>query len=194
MNIPLLVNAAHPLAEGFEPSSLSPALPGSEVLLESECAAALTALVRAVGGVGKIIAVSGYRPHGEQVLLWESTLRTCGEDFTRKYVALPGCSEHETGLAIDLALYTGGEVDFIRPYFPYDGVCGKFRARAAEFGFIERYQSGKEHITGIAAEPWHFRYVGAKHAAAMAAHGLALEEYAELLTTRRSLYGQREKL
>ena len=194
MNIPLLVNAAHPLAEGFEPSSLSPALPGSEVLLESECAAALTALVRAVGGVGKIIAVSGYRPHGEQVLLWESTLRTCGEDFTRKYVALPGCSEHETGLAIDLALDAGGEVDFIRPYFPCDGVCGKFRARAAEFGFIERYQSGKEHITGIAAEPWHFRYVGAEHAAAMAAHCLALEEYAELLTTRRSLHGQREKL
>ena len=187
MKAPLLVNPGHPLAEGFEPSSLSPALPGSDILLESECAAALTALVRAVGGEGKIIPVSGYRPHAEQLALWEDTLKARGEDFARKYVALPGCSEHETGLAVDLALDTGGEIDLIRPYFPYDGVCGEFRSRAAEYGFIERYQSGKEAVTGIAAEPWHFRYVGAEHALAIVSRGLALEEYVKLLTTRRSL-------
>ncbi len=106
------------------------------------------------------------------------------EDFTRQYVAIPGCSEHETGLAIDLALDTGGEIDFIRPYFPYDGICSEFRARAAEFGFIERYPSGKEHITRIAAEPWHFRYVGAAHAVYLAAHGLTLEEYIDSLASR----------
>ena len=141
-----MVNPGHPLAEGFEPSSLSPALPGSDILLESECAAALTALVRAVGGEGKIIPVSGYRPHAEQLALWEETLRARGEEFTRKYVAIPGCSEHETGLAIDLALDTGGEIDFIRPYFPYDGVCGEFRAKAAEYGFIA-------HLRGALALP-----------------------------------------
>lgn len=185
MKAPLLVNPDHPLAEGFEPSSLSPALPGSDILLESECAAALTALVRAVGGEGKIIPVSGYRPHAEQLALWEETLRAQGEEFTRKYVAIPGCSEHETGLAIDLALDDGSEIDFIRPYFPYDGICAEFRAKAAEFGFIERYQAGKEPVTGIAAEPWHFRYVGAEHARRIAALGLALEEYV-LQFNRRS--------
>ena len=163
MKAPLLVNPGHPLAEGFEPSSLSPALPGSDILLESECAAALTALV-------------------EQLALWEETLRAQGEEFTRKYVAIPGCSEHETGLAIDLALDTGGEIDFIRPYFPYDGVCGEFRAKAAEYGFIERYPAGKERITRISAEPWHFRYVGREHAVRIAAGNLALEEYAEIIS------------
>ena len=182
MKAPLLVNPGHPLAEGFEPSSLSPALPGSDILLESECAAALTALVRAVGGEGKIIPVSGYRPHAEQLALWEETLRAQGEEFTRKYVAIPGCSEHETGLAIDLALDTGGEIDFIRPYFPYDGVCGEFRAKAAEYGFIERYPAGKERITRISAEPWHFRYVGREHAGRIAADDLTLEEYAEIIS------------
>ncbi len=176
-----LVNPSHPLPEGFEPPLLSPALPGSEILLESECAAALTALVSRLDAHGKIVPVSGYRPHSEQLSLWDETMRTHGENFTRQYVAIPGCSEHETGLAIDLALDTGGEIDFIRPYFPYDGICGEFRALAAEYGFIERYPAGKEHITSISPEPWHFRYVGAEHAAYIASHGLTLEEYIGLL-------------
>ena len=113
MKAPLLVNPGHPLAEGFEPSSLSPALPGSDILLESECAAALTALVRAVGGEGKMIPVSGYRPHAEQLALWEETLRAQGEEFTRKYVAIPGCSEHESefaGKTVLFCLRCGGAV------------------------------------------------------------------------------------
>ena len=185
MNPPLLVNAGHPLPAGYAPGGLSPALPGSQMLLESGCAAALAALVKSAGGEGRIVAVSGYRPHSEQLALWEEVLRDKGEAFTRRYVALPGCSEHETGLAIDLALDDGSEIDFIRPYFPYDGICAEFRAKAAEFGFIERYQAGKEPVTGIAAEPWHFRYVGAEHARSIAALGLALEEYV-LQFNRRS--------
>ena len=81
-------------------------------------------------------------------------------------MALPGCSEHQTGLAIDLGK-AAGYIDFIRPAFPYDGVCGRFRRLAARYGFIERYQRGKEEVTGISAEPWHFRYVGAPHAQLM---------------------------
>ena len=180
MKSTLLVNAAHPLPDGCGPAALSPALPGSDVQLEAECAAALTELVEASGCCGKIIAVSGYRSHSEQCALWNCSMRDNGEEFTRKYVALPGCSEHETGLAIDLALDTGGEVDFIRPYFPYDGVCGRFRALAPEYGFIERYPSGREAVTGIAAEPWHFRYVGREAARYIASRGITLEEYTEL--------------
>ena len=140
----------------------------------------------------KIIPVSGYRPRNEQQALWDETMRDYGEIFTRKYVAVPGCSEHETGLAIDLAFNTGGGIDFIRPYFPYEGVCGEFRALAAEFGFIERYPAGKEHITRISADPWHFRYVGAVHATYMASHGLTLEEYMEMLVPgMASILGRR---
>lgn len=51
----------------------------------------------------------------------------------------------------------------------------------AHYGFVERYAAGKEKITGIGAEPWHFRYVGAPHAQLMEEHGLCLEEYAAFL-------------
>ena len=175
----LLVNAEHPTKCGHRPA-LAPALPGSDVLLDTRAAAMLTGLVSRLGAVGKIVAVSGWRSEYEQQRIWDTSMRDNGGEFTRRYVARPGCSEHQTGLAIDLALCSE-HIDFIRPEFPYGGVCGRFRALAADYGFIERYESGKEHITGIAAEPWHFRYVGRPHARLMRERGLCLEEYVELL-------------
>ena len=68
-------------------------------------------------------------------------------------------------------------IDFIRPAFPYEGVCQTFRERAADYGFIERYERDKEEITGISAEQWHFRYVGRPHGWIIKEKGLALEEY-----------------
>ena len=177
----VLVNAEHPI-RGAERPVLAPALPGSEVLLDARAAAMLTGLVSRLRAAGEILPVSGWRSMREQQVIWDSSLRENGEDFTRKYVALPGCSEHQTGLAIDLAL-RAEEIDFIRPAFPYDGVCGQFRALAADYGFIERYEAGKERVTGIAAEPWHFRYVGRPHARLMRERSLCLEEYVELLRT-----------
>ncbi|MFQ9679543.1 MAG: alanine racemase [Ruthenibacterium lactatiformans] len=104
------------------------------------------------------------------------SVRDNGLEFTQKYVALPGCSEHETGLAIDV-----GEarevIDFIRPAFPDTGVCAAFRRAAARYGFIERYPKGAQAVTGIGHEPWHFRYVGWPHAGLMAQRGVTLEEY-----------------
>ena len=111
----------------------------------------------------EIRPVSGWRSREEQQSIWDMALAEEGAAFTRKYVALPGCSEHQSGLAIDLGRACE-PVDPICPDFPYDGVFGAFRRAAADYGFIERYQSGKEHLTGIAAEPWHFRYVGVPHA------------------------------
>lgn len=176
----ILVNASHPLPAGAQPR-LSPALPGEDdVLLERRAARMLTACVRAAGGLGSIKAVSGYRSRKEQQKIWDDSMRESGEAFTRSYVALPGCSEHETGLAIDLAA-DAPFIDFIRPHFPRDGVCGEFRRLAPLFGWIERYPAGKETVTGIAKEPWHFRYVGTPHAEIMTRQGLCLEEYLTLL-------------
>ena len=175
----ILVNAEHPLRDGRRPP-LAPAAPGSAVLLETRASAMLTGALERLGAVGEIVPVSGWRSRAEQQQIWDGSMAENGEDFTRKYVAIPGCSEHQTGLAIDLALRSDS-IDFIRPDFPYDGVCGRFRAIAADYGFIERYPAGKEKITGIAAEPWHFRYVGRPHARLMRDMGLTLEEYVELL-------------
>ena len=99
-----------------------------------------------------------------------------GKEYTVKYVAPPDGSEHQTGLAIDLAENLT-DIDFIAPEFPYTGICQLFRQLAPRYGFVERYQQRKETITGVAQEPWHFRYVGRPHASLMQMHNFALEEY-----------------
>lgn len=175
----ILVNAEHPI-QHMERPVLAPAVPGSDILLDTRAAAMLSGLISRIGAAGEIVPVSGWRSEAEQREIWDGSMRDSGEEFTRKYVALPGCSEHQTGLAIDLAL-RADNIDFIRPEFPYDGVCGRFRALAADYGFVERYQGGKEGVTGIAAESWHFRYVGRPHARIMCEMGLCLEEYVEYL-------------
>lgn len=185
----ILVNPTHPLRSGPAPELTAPDCRYPGVLLERRTAGLLTACVRAAGGAGGIVPVSGWRSQAEQQAIWDDVWAKEGGDFTRRYVALPGCSEHQTGLAVDLGK-AAENIDFIRPDFPDSGVCGAFRRLAAKYGFIQRYRRGKEAITGIAAEPWHFRYVGAPHAALLEENGLCLEEYGDFLRTgpkRRTL-------
>ena len=151
-----------------------------QIRMESRAAMALREGLLELGAVGRIVPVSGYRSRQEQERIYRDSLEENGPEFTRKYVALPDRSEHQTGLAIDLG-EGGKELDFIRPSFPEDGVCGRFRREAARFGFILRYPAGKEEITGIAHEPWHFRYVGCPHSMIMEERGLVLEEYLDFL-------------
>ena len=183
----ILVNRSHALKNAFKTpgglmdvSDFMPVMAGEKVLLLPEAWTALKALLKDIAAGTEITAVSGWRSFNEQVQIYRSSLEENGEDFTRKYVAWPGCSEHETGLAIDLG-QTMDEMDFIRPAFPYDGICGRFRALAPDYGFILRYPKEKEAITGISEEPWHFRYVGVPHARRIANEGLCLEEYVEVL-------------
>ena len=140
----------------------------------------------AVGGHGffgmyaRDCSASGYRTMREQQEIYANSLREHGEDFTKKYVAIPGCSEHQTGLAIDLA-ENRDVIDYIRPDFPYTGMCGRFRELSVRYGFIERYPASCEQITRIAHEPWHFRYVGYPHSEAMREKAFTLEEYTDYL-------------
>ena len=176
----VLVNRQHPLRT-LPPDALT-AVDGRhpDILLDRQAARLLAACIQKVRGETEIVPVSGWRSQEEQQRIWDDTMAANGPDFTRKYVARPGCSEHQTGLAIDLGK-AAGKIDFIRPAFPHDGACGAFRRLAAQYGFIERYRREKESLTGIAEEPWHFRYVGAPHAQLMESHGLCLEEYTALL-------------
>lgn len=176
----LLVNRQHPLPGSLNAERLTPVL-GSDVLLERKTALVLENLLAATGCGTDIVPVSGWRSQAEQEEIYSSCSEEHGRAFTERYVARPGCSEHQTGLAIDLAL-NRAPIDFIRPYFPEDGICGRFRSKMASYGFVERYQAGKEALTGIAAEPWHFRYVGLPHAAIMEREGLCLEEYIDYLS------------
>lgn len=176
----LLVNARHPL-KGRPNKRLIPAdIRFPHILMQQDAANMLQLILEKIAAESFIIPVSGYRSGEEQTSIYENSLAENGVDFTKKYVALPGCSEHQTGLAIDLGL-NQENIDFIRPDFPYSGICQSFRDAAPDYGFIERYAKEKETITGISHEPWHFRYIGFPHSKIMAEKGLSLEEYITFL-------------
>lgn len=93
-------------------------------------------------------------------------------------VTIPGASEHQIGLAIDFLTtnYTSLNEGFA------DTEAGKWLAKyACEYGFILRYPKGKEYITGIEFEPWHYRYVGKVAAKQIMSENLTLEEYLDTL-------------
>lgn len=123
-----------------------------------------------------VVYVSGFRTFAYQQKIYDDTLRTHGQEYTTKFVAKAGCSEHLLGLAIDLGKKME-EIDYICPELPYDGKFALFREKLWENGFIERYQAEKQEITKIAAEPWHFRYVGYPHSLIMKENNWSLEEY-----------------
>lgn len=185
----ILVNGRHPYQAGIAECSLVPVnSDGGQVMLERRAAVLFSQLMNDIGGWTRISAVSGWRSKREQQEIYARSLRENGDAFTAKYVARPDHSEHQTGLAVDLGLKKP-DIDLIRPDFPYSGICQTFREKAAAYGFIERYPGGKEAVTGIAQEPWHFRYVGAPHAAIMAQAGLTLEEYHAFL--KQYPYGEK---
>ncbi|SHI22738.1 D-alanyl-D-alanine dipeptidase/carboxypeptidase [Sporobacter termitidis DSM 10068] len=171
----LLVNAGHPIRTGGH-ITLVPLEEDGEVYLEKKAASLLGQLFETLRCAGLIVPVSGYRSGGEQQRIYADALRDNGAAFTEKFVAAPGCSEHQTGLAVDLA-QSAESIDFLRPSFPREGICGDFRSRAPKYGFIERYGEKKEALTGISHEPWHFRYVGYPHSQFMQDNNLCLEEY-----------------
>ena len=107
---------------------------------------------------------SAYRSVAAQEALAKSFTQKYGADYVKAYVAVPGYSEHHTGLAIDLYLES---VD----------VWAKIHEHLAEYGFILRYPKGKEMITGYGYEPWHVRFVGVETAGDITERGLTLEEY-----------------
>lgn len=185
----ILVNKAYPCRKNIPAGTLVPINDEfRHVLLERRAVVLLDMLMYDIGGWRSILPVSGWRSQGEQKNIWDSSLKESGTEFTEKYVAPPGCSEHQTGLAVDLGLRQDN-IDFIRPDFPYSGICQTFRRKAALYGFVERYPEKKEKITGIAHEPWHFRYVGTPHSEIMTRMGLTLEEYHMFL--KQFPYGER---
>lgn len=176
----ILVNADLPLKETkkLEFASINERFP--DILLKREATNILKLIFNKIDSNNDILPVSGYRSEYEQKEIYASSLQDNGADFTKKFVALPNHSEHQTGLAIDLGLKKD-KIDFICPDFPYEGVCETFRRMAPYYGYIERYQPQKEDITGIAHEPWHFRYVGYPHSQIIAENNFSLEEYIEFI-------------
>lgn len=176
----LLVNAQYPLRTDNIDNLIPVDIRFPDITVKREFANVLQLILKKISAGSTIVPVSGYRSKGEQDSIYNNSFKDNGGTFTKKYVALPNHSEHQTGLAIDLGL-NKKEIDFIRPDFPYDGICNEFRKVAPDYGLIERYAKDKEKITGISHEPWHFRYVGYPHSKIMAEKELSLEEYIEFI-------------
>ncbi|MCB5953357.1 D-alanyl-D-alanine carboxypeptidase family protein [Enterococcus sp. BWT-B8] len=177
IDFPILVNSENQLQPDFLPADLvqAPFSQGNK-WMETTAAAQLEKLIRFIGGEKDIIVTSAYRSFAEQEKLYNYSLCVHGKAYTELYVARPGCSEHQTGLAVDLGL-SDSQNDEICPTFNGKEISTRFLERMSEFGFILRYPEGKSRITGIAYEPWHFRYVGCSYSRFIAQHDWTLEEY-----------------
>lgn len=124
---------------------------------------------------------SCYRSIDDQQNIWNEFQEKYGLDYVKKYVAVPGYSEHHTGLAIDIMLEKDGkEVSGNDEMLKEVEIFKYIHKKLSDFGFILRYPLGKEEITGYGYEPWHLRYIGDKIIAKeIMDNNLTLEEYIE---------------
>ena len=119
-----------------------------------------------------------YRSVARQEEIVKEFTANYGADYVKKYVAVPGFSEHHTGLAVDICLVVDGRIiDDNDEMIAQKEIFSRIHPKLAKHGFILCYLPGKEDITGYAYEPWHFRYVGKKVAQEISEKNLTLEEY-----------------
>lgn len=152
----------------FKDASLKP-------MLRSDIKEYVDKLINDAQGLGlPIIVDSGYRSYNYQQVVLDALIKEKGDEAF-KLVALPGASEHQTGLAIDFAYYENGIYnDDVKEN---DKEAIWLKNNAWKYGFILRYPKGKENVTGYNFEPWHFRFVGLKLAKYLFKNDLTLEEY-----------------
>lgn len=125
---------------------------------------------------GNVMARSGYRTIEYQEQLYNEDLAKNGSDSST-LVAMPGYSEHHTGLVIDFTTYDGKTYDD----FTGEGDYAWILNNCDKYGFVNRYPKGKEKLTFIDNEPWHFRYVGVPHASIMKDYDFCMEEYIDFI-------------
>lgn len=177
----MLVNKQNPVPEGFDVKLSN--INGSQYA-DSRIIGDIYKMIDAASDDGvDLMICSAYRSYDRQRTLFNNKinkLMASGMTYLESYkvgsmnVTVPGTSEHHIGLALDILTGSYTEMD--------DGFgetkAGKWLAKnAPDYGFILRYPKGKENITGIVYEPWHFRYVGTEYAKDITEKGVCLEEY-----------------
>jgi D-alanyl-D-alanine carboxypeptidase len=123
---------------------------------------------------------SGYRTQETQETLFNNYVAKDGLEEAMRYSAVPGFSEHQTGLAIDIS--NGDSQTSIGDWFTETPQATWLYENAWKYGFILRYPEGKENITGYKYESWHYRYVGVAHSENFNQNDLTLEEYLGIYT------------
>ena len=174
----ILVNRTHPLPENYEVPEFTELRNNNRV--DSRIYPDLQQMFDDMRSLGYAPYITtSYRSHEEQIEMMNYYIRVYQEqgyseeeaaDMAAGIVALPGTSEHELGMAVDISTEDHEAND---PYIMWDWLA----AHSYEYGFILRYPEEKTEITGIDYEPWHFRYVGKKAAKEIFEQGVCLEEY-----------------
>ncbi len=179
----MLVNKQHPIPEDYEfpLGTIKGDLRCDERIIED----LLDMMQAAKDANVDLVICSPYRDYSRQTLLFEKKIQNYmkrGMSYMDAYkissqsVTAPNASEHQMGLAIDFYSSTYNKLN---AGFG-DTETGKWlAAHAYEYGFILRYPLGKEYITGIEFEPWHFRYVGEQAAKIITESEITLEEFWE---------------
>lgn len=122
-----------------------------------------------------LVIRSGYRSYAAQKALYEQFVAKDGQQIAESYSAVPGQSEHQTGLAYDIGSRESAANKDIQ--FGVTPESKWLQKNAHKYGFIIRYGKDKTNITGFQYEPWHVRYVGKTHAERLYKLGQSLEEY-----------------
>lgn len=185
-----LVNKENVLPDGWEEALNITTITnsvGDEVQVESKAYEEYCALKEEVEkdlegyekGEVRLELDSARRSIEEQQKIWDDFMEKYGEEYTVSHVAVPGFSEHQTGLALDLYFTIDGkDIYENEDLVQYPDIWDAIHARLAEHGFILRYLDGREDITGYAYEPWHIRYIDDPEIAKeIMDKGITFEEY-----------------
>lgn len=182
----VLVNGNLPAA-AQQPPALGTADEASGIQLEAAAAQAWRAMAAAAQEQGvSLVLCAGYRDEAQQQAAFDACKqRYLDKHFSEEEAAAraktiepePGANEHGTGLAADILTEDCAAPD---TGFAETEAFAWLSAYAADYGFILRYPEARQAATGVVFEPWHWRYVGADNARAIAASGLSLEEFLAL--------------
>lgn len=183
----LLVNRWKPIPNSFQPLKIS-CTARSGVPMRTDACAALNYMLQAgnTAGLKGFVVSSGYRAYTRQCQLFFNKISMFKKGMSSAdarskastIVAIPGTSEHQTGLAADLTTVSlRKRSDPLVADFGQTPEGKWLGANSQKYGFVVRYQQSKSDITGIISEPWHVRYVGLPHAEIMQQNDFCLEEY-----------------
>lgn len=171
-----LINRQHSISKRYVPSDLRKAETyGVSQQMRTEAATALEQLFEAAKEAGvPLSTVSGYRSYSKQATIYQRKVDSIGRKAADRISARPGTSEHQLGLAMDIAKKGASSLTTAFANTPQ----GQWvMENAHRYGFIIRYLKDYEDVTGYSYEPWHIRYVGVEQATAIYESGLPMELY-----------------
>lgn len=186
LNIDVLVNKENMLSIDYIPKNMyivdnnennfhNYLIDNIKPMLRVEVKPYINALISDAHKLGlPLIVDSAYRSGYYQQMILDKLISEKGNE-AYKLIALPGASEHQTGLAVDFAYYENGIYDDNVKENDKEAIW--LKENAWKYGFILRYPKGKEEITGFSFEPWHFRFVGLELAKELYVQNITLEEY-----------------